>query len=58
MGKREGEWTDHRQLGALLFSTPVTHLSHRIHHRQVAQAHGSEQVEDLGNMGVRGDSEW
>lgn len=33
-------------------------LSYRIHHRQVAQAHGSKQVENLGNMGVGGDSEW
>lgn len=33
-------------------------LSYRIHHRQVAQAHGSEQVEDLRNMGVGGDSKW
>lgn len=33
-------------------------LSHCIHHGQVAQAHGSEQVENLGNMGVGGDSEW
>lgn len=30
----------------------LTHLSHGIHHGQVAQAHRSEQVEDLGDVGV------
>lgn len=30
-------------------------LSYCIHYRQVAQAHGSEQVEHLRNMGVGGD---
>lgn len=30
-----------------------THLSHSIHHRQVPQAHRPEQVEDLGDVGVR-----
>lgn len=55
--KRQGGWTEQRQSGTLV-STQITHLSHRIHHRQVTQAHGSKQVENLGNMGVGGDSEW
>lgn len=40
------------------FLHPPTYLSYCIHHRQVAQAHGSEQVEHLRNMGVGGDGKW
>lgn len=35
----------------------LAHLSHSVHHGQVAQAHRSEQVEDLGDVGVGRDGE-
>lgn len=45
-------------VGGHCFLHPPTYLSYGIHHRQVAQAHGSEQVEHLRNMGVGRDGKW